>query len=153
MRPPPTWTTGREIPKNARMWVPIRTETIRIPKEFTAILRARTARLLVERPSVSVRKIGILSGESTIGKSAPTIRSEARTNSEIAARMGTRGSSNYIRCCGAWKPSCRPLRLRGLREQPQQSAQRGRFLDPLRAPAELVGQLHNALAEGRAGGD
>jgi len=101
MRPPPTWTTDKEIPKNARMWVPIRTATIRIPKEFTAILRASTARLSAERPAVSVRKIGILSGESMIGKSAPTIRSETRTNSEIVACMGTRASSDYLRSSGA----------------------------------------------------
>src|ERR1700722_18345902 len=89
------------MPKNARMWVPIRTETMRIPKEFTAILRARTARLSAERPTVNVRKIGILSGESTIGKSAPTIRSETRTNSEIVACMGTRPSSNRVRSSDA----------------------------------------------------
>jgi len=62
--------------KNANMWVPIRTETTKSAKLFTAIFRARTTRLSVESPAVSVRKIGTFSGELTRGNSAPTISSE-----------------------------------------------------------------------------
>src|ERR1017187_10446566 len=42
--PPPTCTTGREIPKNARIWVPMKIEvTIRI-SPLSAIIRASAAR-------------------------------------------------------------------------------------------------------------
>ena len=42
--PPPTWTTGREMPKKARMLVPIRTERTRRTNPLTAIFQERTAR-------------------------------------------------------------------------------------------------------------
>src|SRR5271154_1516472 len=69
------------------MCVPIKTETISSVNPFTAILRASKARSSLDNPSVSIRKIGMFSGESMSGKSAPMMSSEVRTNSTIAACM------------------------------------------------------------------
>src|SRR5271166_1131304 len=77
------------------MWVPMSIETSRSPNPYTAILRARTDLLSVERSDVRVRKIGMFSGESTSGKSAPTISNEVRMTSSILSIIG--GKDSFVR--------------------------------------------------------
>ena len=68
--PPPTCTTGIDIPKKFSMWLPISIEPSKSQLLFSAILRARIARALVEYPGVKLRKIGVLPSGLTIGNSA-----------------------------------------------------------------------------------
>src|SRR5271157_280448 len=68
--PPPTWTTGSEIPKNARMCVPMKYDPTSKKKLFIAIRRASCLRVLGEYSLVIARKIGLPPSGSTIGNSA-----------------------------------------------------------------------------------
>ena len=58
IKPPPTCTTGSEIPKKARMWVPIRYEPNSRKKLFIAIRRESDLRPKVEYSLVNDKKIG-----------------------------------------------------------------------------------------------
>src|ERR1019366_10735922 len=72
--PPPTCTTGNEIPKNARICVPIKNETISNKKLFRAIRQESITRAGLEELRVSIRNIGLFPSGFTIGNKAPSIR-------------------------------------------------------------------------------
>ena len=72
--PPPTWTTGREIPKKASMCAPVRYEPTRRKKLFNAIRRASALLALGEKLAVSVRKNGLAPSGFTTGKIVLTTR-------------------------------------------------------------------------------
>jgi hypothetical protein len=48
INPPPTWTTGSEIPKKERMWVPIKYDPTSKKKLSTAIRQDNALRVLGE---------------------------------------------------------------------------------------------------------
>src|ERR1700694_2248113 len=70
IRPPPTWTTGIEIPKNSRMCVPTRNEAIKRTKLFIATWRARILRAEEGYSRVSARKMGLPPRGFTMGNKA-----------------------------------------------------------------------------------
>jgi len=72
--PPPTCTTGSEIPKNARTCVPIRYDPTSRKKLFMAIRCDSALRACDEYSFVSERKMGLPPSGSTIGNSALTMR-------------------------------------------------------------------------------
>jgi hypothetical protein len=68
--PPPTWTTGSEIPKKKRMWVPMKYDPTSKKKLFIAIRQNSSLRVLGEHSLVITRKMGLPPSGSTIGNSA-----------------------------------------------------------------------------------
>jgi hypothetical protein len=74
MSPPPTSTTGSEIPKKARMCDPMAKDATISIKLSIAMLRAKSLRVLGVYSFVSDRKMGLPPIGSTIGKSALTNR-------------------------------------------------------------------------------
>src|SRR5258708_35747094 len=73
IRPPPTCTTGIEIPKKCRMCVPTRKEAIKRTKLFIATWRARILRVEAGYSRVKARKTGLPPTGLTMGNSALTI--------------------------------------------------------------------------------
>src|ERR1035441_1586669 len=76
IKPPPTWTTGSEMPKKERMCVPIKYEPIRRKKQFTAIRQDSARRVLDEYSLVIARKMGLPPSGSTMGNSALRTRNK-----------------------------------------------------------------------------
>jgi hypothetical protein len=74
INPPPICTTGKEIPKNARTWVPIKYDPTSKKKLFIAIRRESPLRLDVEYFLVNDRKMGLPPSGFTIGMIAVTKR-------------------------------------------------------------------------------
>src|SRR6266850_5016500 len=70
MRPPPTCTTGMEIPKKSRMCVPTRNEAIKRTKLFIATWRARILRAEAGYSRVKTRKMGLPPRGFTMGNRA-----------------------------------------------------------------------------------
>jgi hypothetical protein len=70
MSPPPTCTTGREIPKKSKMCEPITKEAIRRMKLFMATWRARILRAEAGYSRVKARKTGLPPSGFTIGNRA-----------------------------------------------------------------------------------
>src|SRR5215467_10315440 len=68
--PPPTCTTGSEIPKKARMYVPVKYEPTSSTKLSNAIRHDNVFRASELYPPVSARKNGLPPMGSTIGKIA-----------------------------------------------------------------------------------
>ena len=66
--PPPTWTAGSEIPKNARMCVPIRYEPTSRKKLLIAICRESALRACGRYSLVNDKKIGLPPSGSTMEK-------------------------------------------------------------------------------------
>src|SRR6266481_2243586 len=75
MRPPPTCTTGREIPKKVRICEPIRKEAISRTKLFIATVRARILRAEAGYSRVKARKTGLPPRGLTMGNRALRMRS------------------------------------------------------------------------------
>src|SRR4030095_13298286 len=73
IKPPPTCTTGSEIPKNESMCVPTTTETINRMKLFIATRRASNFLDAAEKSCVSSRNTGLPPIGFTIGNNALTI--------------------------------------------------------------------------------
>src|SRR6516162_1625661 len=82
--PPPTCTTGSEIPKKARMYVPTKYEPTNSTKLSTAIRHDNAFRASELYPPVRARKNGLPPIGSTIGKIALRIRSRFFAASSIA---------------------------------------------------------------------
>src|SRR2546427_12680375 len=74
INPPPTWTTGSEIPKKERMCVPMKYDPTGRKKLFIAIRQDSALRMLGEYSLVIARKMGLPPSGSTIGNSALRIR-------------------------------------------------------------------------------
>jgi hypothetical protein len=74
INPPPTWTTGSEIPKKDRMSVPMKYDPTSKKKLFTAIRKDSALRVVGEYSLVIARKIGLPPSGSTIGNRALRIR-------------------------------------------------------------------------------
>jgi hypothetical protein len=72
--PPPTWTTGSEIPKKESTCVPMKYDPTSKRKLFIAIRKDSALRVLGEYSLVMTRKIGLPPNGSTIGNSALRIR-------------------------------------------------------------------------------
>src|SRR5580704_8238582 len=83
-RPPPTCTTGNEIPKNARMYVPTKYDPTSRAKLFMAIRHDNAFRASGAYSPVSARKKGLPPSGSTMGKSALRTRSKLFAASSIA---------------------------------------------------------------------
>src|SRR5258708_32204245 len=89
MRPPPTCTTGREIPKKVRICEPIRKEAISRTKLFIATVRARILRAEAGYSLVKARKTGLPPGGFTPGNRALRIsRVLLATSSKGLRRRG-----------------------------------------------------------------
>jgi hypothetical protein len=90
-RPPPTCTTGIEIPKKARTWVPIRYDPTSKKKLFLAIRKASAFRVSWEYSAVNEKKTGLPPNGFTMGNRA------LRTRSRLLAASSTIGSpaANY----------------------------------------------------------
>src|SRR2546422_193621 len=82
INPPPTWTTGSEIPKKERMCVPMKYEPTSRKKLFIAIRQDSALRMLGEYSLVIARKMGLPPSGSTIGNSALRIRKRLFDRSE-----------------------------------------------------------------------
>ncbi len=74
INPPPTWTTGSEIPKKERMCVPMKYDPTSRKKLLIAIRKDRALRVLGEYSLVIARKIGLPPSGSTMGNKALRIR-------------------------------------------------------------------------------
>src|SRR6202795_1163111 len=74
INPPPTWTTGSEIPKKERTCVPPKIDPTSRRKLFIAIRKDSALRVLGEYSLVIARKIGLPPSGSTMGNSALRIR-------------------------------------------------------------------------------
>jgi hypothetical protein len=59
INPPPTWTTGSEIPKKERMCVPMKYDPTSKKKPFIATRKDSALRVLGEYSLVIARKIGL----------------------------------------------------------------------------------------------
>src|SRR5258708_28283540 len=75
INPPLTWTTGSEIPKKERMWVPMKYDPTSRKKLLIAMRQDSALRILGEYSLVIARKIGLPPSGSTIGNSALRISS------------------------------------------------------------------------------
>src|SRR6267378_2305430 len=96
MRPPPTCTTGMEIPKKSRMCVPTRNEATKRTKLFIATWRARILRAEAGYSRVKARNTGLPPTGLTIGNSALRISKMClATSSKGLLRKGeySRGAS------------------------------------------------------------
>jgi len=74
INPPPTWTTGTEIPKKERTCVPTKYDPTSKRKLFIAIRKDSALRVLGEYSLVMARKIGLPPSGSTMGNNALRIR-------------------------------------------------------------------------------
>jgi hypothetical protein len=74
VNPPPTWTTGNEIPKKERTRVPTKYDSTSRRKLFIAIRKDSAFRVLGEYSLVMARKFGLPPSGSTMGNSALRIR-------------------------------------------------------------------------------
>src|SRR5208282_2171326 len=82
--PPPTCTTGNEIPKNDRMCVPTSSEAISSRKLFSDTRRASDPRCPPEYSLVRLRKIGVPPSGFTIGNNALKISTVLFTTSSTS---------------------------------------------------------------------
>src|SRR3984957_20184091 len=93
--PQPTCTTGSEIPKNARIWVAIKTETTSKIKLLSAIRCESKRRDSGEYSRVSARKIGLPPSGLNMGKSALRKRIVVSTASSSNAASELRSIAEF----------------------------------------------------------
>src|ERR1700676_135161 len=91
--PPPTCTTGSEIPKKARMYVPIKYDPTSKKKLFMAMRHDNSFRASGAYCLVSARKKGLPPSGSTIGKSA------LKTRNRLFAASSIDSSLIYLDLC------------------------------------------------------
>src|SRR6266851_9731492 len=84
IKPPPTCTTGSEIPKNASTYVPTKYDPTSRAKLFMAIRHDNAFRASGAYSPVNARKKGLPPSGSTMGKSALRTRSKLFAASSIA---------------------------------------------------------------------
>src|SRR2546428_12819532 len=99
-RPPPTCTTGMEIPKKFRMCVPIKKDATSKKKLFTATWRAKARRAAAGEWRVNERKMGLPPSGFTMGKSALRI-----------SKMLLPASSNEFRRLGKYSREAAERRI------------------------------------------
>src|SRR5712692_3232450 len=106
IRPPPTCTTGMEIPKKSRMCEPIRTEAIRRMKLFMATWRARILRTEAGYSRVKARKTGLPPRGLTMGNRALRMRSVLlATSSKGGLRRAEYSRDGFLEGHGIGRPA------------------------------------------------
>src|ERR1700688_2176143 len=95
INPPPTCTTGSEIPKKERTCTPTKYDPTSKKKLFIAIRKESALRVIGEYSLVIARKIGLPPNGSTMGNSALRIRNRFFAASIMAFHIVRNQNKRY----------------------------------------------------------